>query len=84
MLIIWFDSNNGRFYMRFTRDYYDKFIGFTNQYGHEIFEMYGYNHRTLTWFPCDSYKDYLKKYYKEKPKFKNVIKSKIIDFIYKL
>lgn len=84
MLVIWFDCNNGRFYLRFVSNYYDKYVGFVNQYGHEVVDMYGYNHSTKEWFKCNSYQDYIDKYKMTKPTAKDVIKSRLLDFINKL
>ena len=84
MLIVWFDYNNMKFYLRFTSSCYDKYVGFKNQYGHEVVDMYGYNYMTGESIRCKSYLDYIDKYKKLKPTTKSVIKSKLIDFINRL
>lgn len=81
MLIVWFDCNNGKFYLRFGQNYYDKYVGFKNSYGHEIVDMYGYDWNSRKWLKCDSYLDLISKKHKYKPTRKEVIKDRLISFI---
>ena len=85
MLIIWFNPNLGIHYFKKYNHYYHSnlYIGFKNSYNHEIVQILIIsNHSTL--LNVKDYNDYYIKSNVVSPKFKNVIKSKIIDFIYKL
>lgn len=85
MLIIWFNPHLGIHYFKKYNFYSHSklYLGFKNSYNHEIVQILMIsNYSTLL-----NVKDYNDYYYKKSdvsPKFKNVIKSKLIDFINKL
>ena len=62
MLVVWFDYNNFRFYIKFYSHYSDKKVGFINNYGHEVIQMYKYNNHLKKFVKCSSFVDYYLKY----------------------